>query len=161
MTGERDAGAGVQSNLPLIISLCLNIALAATVIAAVLIALHRLPPQGLLTSQGLMRAATPSEQTRMQAIVATHAARIKELRRADFQARQAAFRLFAGPEFSLPRFAKALADLRAAENALRAEQTEVVAECAAQLSPSERAAVASSERRRLTWWRFVRGLSGK
>lgn len=158
---DETRAARPRRQLGLVVSICLNIALAAMVIAGLLSAVRNgRPPPGLLTPQGLMREASAPERARMQTIIAAHAANVKALRRADTLAREAAFRLFAGRDFSLEGFTTALAAVQKSDDALRAEQTEVVAECAAALSPAERAAIASTERRRLSWWRFLRQFSG-
>lgn len=149
-SGRRRAGSFL-----LVASLCLNVALAAMLIAVFVNFLpggHR--PPGLLTPQALMLEAAPAERARIQSIIGAHAGKLERLRRDDFLARQEAFGVFSSADFTPALFSKALSDAREADDALRTEQAEVLAESAAQLSPAERQAEASSVRGRMQWWHF-------
>lgn len=140
----------------LILSLCLNVALVAMIVAGIVTAQWRkgMMPGGPLVPQALMKDATADEQDKIQAIMESHAVRVGQLRRAAAQARKEVFRVFASPNFSQSDLQIALEKMRAADTALEEEVTKVIAESAAQLSPAERARVAERVNKRgAPWWR--------
>jgi uncharacterized membrane protein len=145
----------------LIVSLCLNVALVVMIVVGVVNAMHNGgTPRNFLAPEALKEAATPAERARIDAIIATHAGKIRGLKDASRAAHRAAFKMFADPKFDPAAFESALGKSQDADDALRREFATVSAQSAAQLSPSERAAVAEKARRRFMWWRFFRGRRG-
>src|SRR5215472_17494219 len=94
-----------RGNVLLIVSLCLNVALAAMIAVGVYSASQRNHLRGFaggpLAPQALMAEVNnPQERAKIQAVIDRHAARMKELRIESVQARGAAFRIFAEPSFT-------------------------------------------------------------
>ena len=151
-------GQAPRRSVLLIVSLCLNVALVVMIVAGILNAIHRQPPRGNpLGPDALKEDAAPAERAKIDAIVAAHAGKIQELRKADWAARRTAFKIFAAPNFDPAAFSNALGKAQDADDSLRREMSAVSAQAAAQLSPSERQAVAQKARRRFMWRRFFRG----
>jgi uncharacterized membrane protein len=141
-----------RRNILLIVSLCLNVALAAMIAIGVYNAAQRnrqrATPGGPLAPQALMAEVGPVERAKIQAVIDKHAARLKELRIESAQARGAAFRIFAEPSFTPQDFSAALERVRAADTAWQDEAARMTAESVAQLTPQERQAIAQKIRAR-------------
>jgi uncharacterized membrane protein len=157
-----DAASSTTAQAPkrsvlLIISLCLNVALVVMIVAGIVNAMYHARPPRFFAPEALEQYAAPGERAKIDAIIAAHAGRIKELKEAGRAARRAAFKMFGDPNFDPAAFASALNKTQDADDALRREMSTVTAQSAAQLSPSERQAVAEKSRRRFMWWRYFRG----
>jgi uncharacterized membrane protein len=141
----------------LIVSLCLNVALIAMIVAGIANAIRMAGhPKGMLAPQALLAAASTSERPQIQAVIDAHAARVKELEKAEFTARRAALEVFAQPNLNADEFKKALDAVNAADDAVREEQIAVMDEAATKLSASERAAMTEKAHRRIHWWLGMR-----
>jgi uncharacterized membrane protein len=156
-----DAATGAKTvrprNVPLVVSLCLNVALVAMIVAGAVNAVRfGRPPPTMMAPQALIDEASPSERAKIQTIIAAHAGKVRQLRQADIAARQGVFRVFGSASFTPDAFGKALAYALAADDALRAEQTAITAETVSQLSHAERQDAARKIDRKLRWWRFFR-----
>ena len=157
-----DAPPGTTAQAPkrsvlLIVSLCLNVALVVMIVAGIVNAIYHARPPRFFAPEALEEYAAPAERAKIDAIIAAHAGKIKELKEASKTARRAASKVFADPNFDPAAFVSALNKAQDADDALRREMATVTAQSAAQLSPSERQAVAEKARRRFMWWRFFRG----
>lgn len=147
-----------RRNILLIVSLCLNVALVVMIVAGILSAIHHGGhPRNFLAPDALKDAAAPEERAKIDAVIAAHADKIAELKKASRAAHRAVFDGFADPKFDPAAFQTALDRAQDADDALRREFGTVSAQSAAQLSPSERQAVAEKARRRFMWWRWFRG----
>ena len=150
--------AAPKRSILLIVSLCLNVALIAMVAVGIANAILHGPSRGgAFAPEVLKENATPAERTKIDAIIAVHAGKVRELRQAAVAAHRAAFKTFADADFSPAAFESAVDKAQDADDALRREYATVIAQSAAQLSPAERQAVAEKARRRFMWWRFFRG----
>jgi uncharacterized membrane protein len=156
--GSHGTVAPRRRSVPLIISLCLNVALIAMVAVGIANGIrHARHGREFLSPQILMAAASPAERARIQSIVDAHADKVRALKKADAAARLAALKQFESPQFDRAEFAKAIDAVHKADDALRQELTDVTEESVLQLSPAERQAVAAKAKRRMEWWRFLRG----
>jgi len=150
-----------RGNALLIVSLCLNIALAAMIAIGIYNAVQRnqqrAMPGGPLSPQALMAEVGPAERAKIQAVIDKHAARLKELHIEAAQARGTAFRIFAEPSFTPQEFSQALERVRAADTALQDETAKMIGESVAQLTPQERQGIAQKirERARPGWRIFM------
>jgi len=150
----------------LIVSLCLNVALAAMIAIGIYNAVQRnrpRPPGGPLAPQALMAEVGPQERAKIQAVIDRHAARLRELRIEAAQARGAAFRIFEEPSFTPQDFSKALERVRAADTAWQDEAAKMTGESVAQLTPQERQAIAQKirERAKPAWRVFMPRRTGQ
>jgi uncharacterized membrane protein len=142
----------------LIVSLCLNVALIVMIAAGVANAIyHAHRPGNVFGPVALKEYAAPAERTKIDAIIAAHAGKIKELKEASRAAHRAAFEMFADANFDPAAFENSLGKAQDADDALRRELATVTAQSAAQLSQSERQTVAEKARRRFMWWSYFRG----
>ena len=150
-----------RRNILLIVSLCLNVALAAMIAIGITNAARRNHLRGFaggpLAPQALMAEVDPSQRPKIQAVIDRHAARLKELRLESVQARGAAFRVFAEPSFTPQEFSQALERVRAADTAWQDEAAKMTAESVAKLTPQERQQIAQKirERARPAWKFFL------
>jgi len=135
-----------QPSVPLIVSLCLNLALigliAITVMRGGLHRFERHQERFSLSAQSLMREV-PAEQTKIQAIIDAHRKQMRELRHQAMEARAESFRLLAAKDFNADEFAKSLASVDAADAALEAETMAMTAQAVTVLTPQERADIAA------------------
>ena len=164
MTDEQPGTTPVQAprrSVLLIVSLCLNVALVVMIAAGIANAIYHSHSRGnVFAPEALKENATDAERAKIDAIIAAHSDKIRELKEASRAAHRAAFKMFADPAFDPAAFEGALGKAQDADDALRREFAAVAAQSAAQLSPSERQAVAEKARRRFMWWRFFRGRHG-
>lgn len=148
--------SGVKSrgrSVLLIVSLCLNVALIAMIVAGIANAIRTAGhPRGALSPESLLAAASNSERRQVQAVIDAHAERIRVLRTADLKARKAALGIFEGPVLDPFAFKKALDAVDEADGAVRKEEIAVIGEAASKLSASERKAIAGKAQRRFRWW---------
>jgi uncharacterized membrane protein len=159
MAIDTTAAPPRRRNVLLIVSLCLNVTLAAMIAIGITNAMQRNRLHafagGPLSPQALMAEVDPAQRPKIQAVIDRHAARIKELRIESVQARGAAFRVFAEPSFTPQEFSLALERVRAADTAWQDETAKMTAESVAQLTPQERQAIAQKIRERARpGWRF-------
>ena len=146
----------------LILSLCLNVVLVVMIVVGIANALHRGGPRsGPFSPESLRDSASSTERGKIDAIIAAHAGKIRELKQAARDAHRAAFETFANANFVPAAFESAIDKAQGADDALRHELATVTAQCAAQLSASERRAVAERTRHRFMWWRFFGGRGHK
>lgn len=143
------------SNVPLIISLCVNLLLAGLIaIPLVRFALHGpmfRPPMHDALGPGMERAQlhrmlsprtlmhiAPDKVDKIKAVLDSHRGRIDELRAQSMTARRKVMDVFGAAKFDQPAFDKALADMQAADSAFEKEILKVVSETAGTLTPEER-----------------------
>ncbi len=148
-----------RSNVVLIVSLCLNVALIGMITIGIVNAIRfrtRMHLPGPLAPQALMHEASSAERAKIQSVIDAHLARFRELRLEAMEARMAAFHAFTDPGFSVSNFENALERVHQADSAVQDEAIKITAESAAQLSPAERKAVADKirARRRRGWFSF-------
>lgn len=134
----------------LIVSLCLNVALAGLIaIALMRTGMSGFEPReakGALGPQALMRMV-PAEKEKIQAIVDANHDTMRELRKQAMQARAESFALLAASDFNAAEFAKALSAMQRADAALESETIKLTAESVAVLTPAERQTVAGKVHR--------------
>jgi uncharacterized membrane protein len=152
--------SGSHSAVPLIVSVCLNVALVAMIAVVVATGIsHGNRPRwasGPLGTDALMDVASPGEQTRIQAIMDAHKLRLRDLSKQVADSHKLAFRIFASDRFDEPAYAKALDGIRNANDAMQVEVSKMMADAAAQLTPAERARLAERTRdRRKFLWRVL------
>lgn len=146
-----------RSNVLLIVSLCLNVAFIAMIAIGIVNAMRfraHFPPGGPLAPQAMLEVANPAERPKIQAIIDAHAQHFGDLRKASWDARMAAFRVFTSSGFTQSDFEKALERVHEADSALQQEGISVTAAAAAQLSPDERQAIAAKIRAHRRGFRF-------
>ena len=139
----------------LIISICLNIALIAMILAALASAFFRPFPHhwegGPLGLHAMMDIAAPQERARIEDIVERDRPQLKALADRARDARVAAYKIFAQANFSRDAYSKALDQARQANDALQAEVSAMMVDAAAQLSPEERQTLAAQAARKSRW----------
>jgi len=147
-----------RRSILLILSLCLNVVLVVMIAVGIANALHQGGPRGgPFAPEALKSSATSDERAKIDAIIAAHAGKISELKQAARAAHQVAFKMFTDANFDPAAFESALGKAQDADDALRREFATVTVQCAAQLSASERQAVAERARKRFMWWRYFGG----
>src|SRR5690242_17109009 len=108
--------APARRSTALIISVCVNIALAAMILAALASAFFRPFPHhwggGPLGLHAMMDAATPQEHARIEDIVQRERPQLKALADRATDARVAAYKIFAQPNFDRDAYSKALDRVR-------------------------------------------------
>lgn len=143
-------------NLPLIISLCINLLLAGVIaIPLVRFAMHgpyfggrmehdalgpgpeRAQMHQMLNPRALLFAA-PDKSDQIRAVLRAHHDRVAQLRAQSMAARRKVIETFSAPQFDKAAFEKSLADMQAADIAFEGEILKVVSETAGMLSPEER-----------------------
>ncbi len=155
-----------KSNVALIVSLCLNLLLIGVIAMGTFRMFH--PGMGFGMGQGFGRGQgphapmvlmrlVPAESDKIKAILAYHRDRQMSLGRDAMDARHQVMRAFMDPEFDQQTFDRALEHMRAADAAFEAEQTKVVSESVATLTPEERQAAADSIRSHMPFGRHHRG----
>ena len=158
-----DAQKGPSTPAPrrsilLILSLCLNVVLVVMIVVGIANTLHGGGPRGgPFAPESLRDSASADERVKIDAIIAAHAGKISELKQAAKAAHRAVFKMFADANVDPVAFETTIDKAQDADNALRREFATVTAQCAAQLSPSERQAVVEKARHRFMWWRFFHG----
>jgi len=151
-----------KPSLLLILSLCLNVALLGVVGVMVWRSneqeLEPRAPRAGLSAQMLMRLV-PAEKVRIEAILAEHRPRLRELRTNAMRARVGSFRILTDHNFDSTAFAKALAEVQTADAALEAETMTITAESVTALTPQERTLVVGKVQKpdRASLKRFFRG----
>ena len=138
----------------LIGSICLNVALIAMILAAVgSMLFHRGRPWegGPLGIHAMLDVATPAERAKIEAIVERHHGRLQDLSDRARATRRSAYQVFAQPNFDRTAYTQALDNMRAADDALKAEVGGMMGEAAAELSPEERQQLAARAERRSKW----------
>lgn len=138
----------------LIVSICLNVALIAMIIAAIGgMFFHRGRPWegGPLGIHAMLDVATPPERAKIQSIVDRHHDRLQDLGDRARAARSAAHEVFAQPNFDRAAYTQALDKMRAADDALKVEVGAMMGEAASELSPEERKQLAAKAERRSKW----------
>jgi len=164
----------MRSNVPLIISLCLNLLLVGLIAAAVVRMMifqpvfappmgggfgagrgmgHGMGPMQQMMAPHVLMQAAPDKASRLHDIMEAHRARIDELRIGSLNARHDVMNAFAAPNFDQKAFDASLARVQSADAALEAEALKVLSESAAALSPDERRAAVSQQGMRGRFWR--------
>src|SRR5579872_2928294 len=100
----------------LIVSICLNVALVAMMLAAATSlffhSFHGHWKGGPLGIHAMMDVASPSERTQIEGIVQRHRLRLRDLSDKAQTARTAAYKIFAQPSFDQAAYVKALDQVR-------------------------------------------------
>jgi uncharacterized membrane protein len=126
-----------RRSVALIISICLNVALVAMILAAAAsLFFHRFHGHwegGPLGIHAMMDVASPQERARIEDIVQRRRPHLHDLSERARAARAAAYKIFAQPSF------------------LQAEVSMMMAEAASQLSPGERQTLAERAGRYSGW----------
>jgi uncharacterized membrane protein len=142
-----------NSNVALIVSLCLNLLLAGVIAIGGFRAFHHGSMFGGGHGHGrggsgihALMHLVPAETDKIKNVVAAHNDRVLKLRSEAMEARRAALRAFAAPDFNRQAFDRSLERVRGADAALEAEELKVVSESAATLTPDERRAAAERAR---------------
>ena len=139
----------------LIVSICLNVALVAMILAAAgSLFFHRFHGHwqgGPLGIHAMMDVASSPERARIEDIVQRHRPHLRDLSDKAWAARTAAYKIFARPTFDQAAYVKALDQVRLENDALQAEVSATMAEAASQLSPDERQKLADRASRRSRW----------
>lgn len=146
---ESAVAARRQPSVLLIVSLCLNVALIGLIAIAAMRFQDAFQMKGHkreLSPQALMRIV-PAERDKLQTIVDTHRPRLRELRAAAMNAREASLRILASHDFQPEAFERSLAAVEQADAAFQSEIVKETAESVAMLTPQERQAVAQKVRR--------------
>jgi uncharacterized membrane protein len=142
-----------NSNVALIVSLCINLILAGVIAMGGFRAFHH----GWMFGGGhghgrggsgihALMHLVPAETDKIKNVVAAHNDRVVQLRSEARGARWDALRVFAAPDFSRQAFDRSLERVRSADAALEAEELKVVSESVATLTPDERRAAAERAR---------------
>jgi uncharacterized membrane protein len=140
----------------LIVSLCLNLAL----VGGIGVAVYRLAH--LDTSVGVggplspksLAAAFPDRGPAIEQAIAAHQAKILSLRRAAGEARRAAFRELADPDYSPQKMDVALKATAAADAALESESIGLMNDSLSTLTPAERQTLVDRVKKRNRSWFF-------
>jgi uncharacterized membrane protein len=151
---EATPGTPARRSTALIVSICLNVALVAMIVAGIAGAFFHRGSHwegGPLGMHAMMSVATPGEREKIEAIIERHQARLDQLGDQARAARRTAYEIFAEPQFDRARYVEALDKMRAADDALKSEVGAMMAEAATQLSPDERQRLASKAERRSRW----------
>lgn len=144
-----EGGTTRRRNIWLILSLCLNVLLIATIAMGIARAWHRHkefvmgPP---FSAESIVSHLPPDRAAKVQAIIDAHAAAMKRLRDDATNARLKARPIFTAPRFDAAAYARAQRALRAADNALQVERLKQLADVAAILSAQERAEIVARAR---------------
>lgn len=145
-----------NSNLALIVSLCINLILVGLIAMGGFRAFHHGWMfggghgfgRGGSASHALMHLV-PAETDKIKNVIAAHNDRVLQLRSKAMEARRATLGVFAAPDFNRQAFDRSLERVRSADAALEAEELKVVSESVATLTPDERRDAA--ERARAHW----------
>jgi uncharacterized membrane protein len=146
--------------IALVASLSLNVLLITLIVvvfsrtAAAVLAVGA--PGGQLAPAVIARGLSPESQQRIRDVQAEHRDAMAEARRNARQARMAAFRSFAAPDYSPGAFAQALERVRAADSVLEEEAILQLRDTVNGLTPDERKIVVTRARtgaNRQPWWR--------
>jgi len=143
-------------SIALVVSLALNVLLAALIVVGVMRAMDRAflaRPGGVLAPAAVMRELPEDRRDAIRAVQMKHRQAMQADRSEARRARLAVFRIFAAPQFDMDAFDKASAQVRDADHALEDESIAMVHDVAAALTPEERREVAAKARRRLRWLR--------
>ena len=144
-----------RRSIALIISICLNVALVAMILAAAAsLFFHRFHGHwegGPLGIHAMMDVASPQERARIEDIVQRRRPHLHDLSEKARAARAAAYKIFALPSFDQAAYVKALDQVRLENDALQAEVSMMMAEAASQLSPGERQKLAERAGRYSRW----------
>jgi uncharacterized membrane protein len=155
-----DAVPSRGRTIALVVSLSLNLLLVG-LIAVVLSraaggALAVAQPGGQLAPALIARGLPPEAQDKIRGVQAEHRDAMMEARRGARQARQAALRAFAAPDYAPGAFSDALERVRAADGKLEEEAILMLRDTVNGLTPDERKTVVARMRsgaNRLPWWR--------
>lgn len=144
-----------RKSTALIISICLNVAMVAMILAAAAsLFVHRFHGHwrgGPLGIHAMMDVASPPERARIEGIVQRHRERLRDLSDKARAARTAAYKIFGLPSFDQAAYVKALDQVRLENDALQADVSMMMAEAASQLSPDERQKLADRAARHSRW----------
>jgi len=140
-----------KSNVALIVSLCLNLLLIGVIAMGIFRVFH----PGMMFGMGhgfgrgqgmhaplVLMHLVPAESDKIKGILASHRDRMTFLGRDAMDARHQVMHTFVDPAFSKQAFDQALDRMRTADAAFEAEQTKIVSESVATLTPEERRAAA-------------------
>jgi uncharacterized membrane protein len=137
----EDARSASVRTFLLVSSLCLNLIL----LGLLLVSVGRVVQGGFIAQPGgplapgqIMRSLPPDQAEKVRAIQRQHQPALRDARQGARRARLAAFRLFAGPDYSPGAFAAALEDVRAADAKLEAEAIALSRDVIGSLTPEER-----------------------
>lgn len=146
----------------LIASLCLNLILLGLIVVGA----GRVVQTGLIAQPGgplapgqIMRALSPDQAGKVRALQRQHQPALRQARQDARQARQAVFRIFAGPDYSPEKFNAALEDVRKADGRLEDEAIGLSRDVINSLTPEERKTIAERIRsgaNRPFWRRMLR-----
>lgn len=131
-------------NMLLVVSLCLNVALAAILVVGAVRAVtaNRAPfiaqPAGPLAPGQVMRSLSPERRQALQELMRRHRPALMRLRQEARQARMESFRVFAAETFDNAAFSAALEKVSAADGALEDEAVAQARDMVAALTPEER-----------------------
>jgi len=138
-----------NSNVALIVSLCLNLILVGLIAMGAIRVFHLGPMFG--GGHGFGRDGSvphalahliPAETDKIKNVIAAHQDSIILLRGEAKAARQDVRSAFAAPDFNRKTFDQALERMRVADAALETEEMKIVSESVATLTPDERHAAA-------------------
>lgn len=148
-----------ESNVALIVSVCLNFLLVGLIVTAVvrLSVVYPIFGRGMggfegahirgqmhqMLSPHMLMHAAPDKAEAIHGVIDAHGARIDALRQAALDARQDVMRVFTAPRFDKAAFERAVARLQSADAALEGEVLKIVEESAETLTPEERRAAAT------------------
>lgn len=141
----------------LIASLFVNVLLMALIGVSIYRLTHidtRIGSGGMLSPR-MIAAAAPSARPAIGGVIDAHTAKMHALRAASSDARRAAFRLLASPDYTPAKMTTALDAVAQADSALERESIAMMGDSLAKLSPDERAQVVARVRRKLNSW-FLR-----
>ena len=152
--------------IALVVSLCLNVLLAALILGVLSRAVGGGfigQPGGQLAPGIIARGLSPESQDKIRGIQAEHRDAMQEARKGARQARLAAFRSFAAQDYSPNAFANSLEQVRAADGRLEEEAILMLRDTIGSLTPEERKAVIARTRsgaNRFPWWRRLLNRAG-
>ena len=156
--GEDPSKAARGRSILLVGSLCLNVLLVGVIVAGV----GRVVQGGFIAQPGgplapgqIMRSLPPDEAAKVRALQRQHQPALRQARQGARKARLAAFRVFAGSDFSPANFAAALEDVRAADGKLEEEAIALSRDVIGSLTPDERKTIVERIRTgaNRVWWR--------
>ena len=142
---------------PLILSVCLNVALVVFIAVAAGRIAHAVQG-GPLGPRALM-AEFPEAHDALQKVADAHAGKTRALREASRHARRDAFVLLTAPDYTPAKMSSAMAAVAAADAALETEIVASAADGLSALSPDQRRTLVDRIKRRHRFWlnRMMRG----
>ena len=154
----EDARSASVRRFLLIASLCLNLIL----LGLILVGVGRVVQAGFIAQPGgplapgqIMRSLPPDQAEKVRVLQRQHQPALRQARQGARKARLAAFRLFAGPNYSPESFAAALENVRAADAKLEEEAIALSRDVIGSLTPEQRQTIVQRIRTGANrpWWR--------